>query len=852
HLPTPVVPAAPDNDQLAADPANPNPTMPVRQAETVRAPADLSRLSQPSETDLESIVLALADPRLDKETLTPPERTRPPPEPSSPPPDETLPPVAPTERPVASSTATPPARPPAPPPEASALRGMRVRPTLPAESDEPIELDIEDEEELDTDIDIVEEPEGLIELDEDDTTELGTALDEARSLDEALGAAPGGDTLRPFVPAGPYEPPAELVRTPSSPVLELVAESGELDLDDAPDSAQTTRKRARLDRLERLAHKHEGAQQAELLLSAAELAEELGEREQAERLYERTRTAAPRAALKALARLAFRADDQERHLELLEALAALPGTASQRARALSQVALARWTIEHDAPAALGAATEAHQLAPELVGPNFLLARIELATDPGRVDASLLPLAQRTPDGALAAALLVSAGRAIEARGDRAGARVQYARAAAHDPSAFDAQLSLSRVDHALGAHSEAARALLRTLESFDIGPVAEAVRRRAAQMLGREGAHAEAVELLEHASDDISLRTAAQIALESPDTALRLSAAESWALGSSGEERALALLTHAELLAESGELSQADEQLAQAALADPSLGLVAVTRESLARKAGDNARLAEIAAAEEAGRGALAAAAKLALSEVTTPEELGWLDQAAKEETGSSAHLLAIDASAELGRYDALRELLRAESERGRTETRVLALLAMAECERQLQQAAPDGAHEVARIDALQQASELAAREPFVLRALARAPLPNEEAAYAYRLEADNAAGTRAAFTYLREGFSLPAGSAERLDAFVCAVTSSPNYAPASWALHREARRQGDLPRLSDLHAQEAEQARTPAARAAHLVRAALIRASEDTDAAAAQLTRALELTPDDPVLSEL
>jgi len=38
----------------------------------------------------------------------------------------------------------------------------------------------------------------------------------------------------------------------------------------------------------------------------------------------------------------------------------------------------------------------------------------------------------------------------------------------------------------------------------------------------------------------------------------------------------------------------------------------------------------------------------------------------------------------------------------------------------------------------------------------------------------------------------------------------------------------------------------------AHLVRAALIRASEDTDAAAIQLTRALDLAPNDSVLAEL
>jgi hypothetical protein len=795
QLPTPVVPALADNDQVVApELRRALGTIPVRQAETVRAPADLSRLSLRSRTDLASIALSLPN----AETL-------------------------------------------APPPE-------------------PAQVDVEEEEERLSEPRVELEAEPLIELDAagDD---LGAAFEQARPLDDALAVRElvpraADDTLRPFVPDGTRGSLPELTPRSSPPVLEVVApESGELDLSavlEAEQSPEQAHKRARVSRLELLAKKQTGAQAAELYLSAGELAEELGERTRAEGFYEGARASAAKPALKALARLAFRAGALPRYMELLEALTQLPGSTSERARALAQLALARWVIQRDAPAALGAATEAHELAPELLGPNLLLARIELATDPSRVDATLEPLVQRTQDRALAAVWQVSAGRAIEARGDRIAARALYARAASDDPFAFDAQLSLSRVDHALGAHGEAARALLRTLESFDIGPVAEAVRRRAAHMLSREGAHDEALELLEHASDDVSLRTAAQIGLGSDNAALKARAVEAWARGSNGSERALGLLTFAELLARRGELERADAELELAALADPKLGLVAVTRESLARRSGNTARLAEIAASEEAGRGALAAAAKLALASSTTPEELTWLGEAADEEVGGTAHLLAIDASAELARRDELRRLLRSESERGPATARVLSLLALAEFERQRQSESADGAHEVARNDALQQALELAPREPYVLRALARARLPAEEVAYAYRLEADNALGTRAAFGYLREGFSLPAGSAERLDAFVCAAGTSNNYPPASWALHREARRQGDLPRLSDLHTAEAEQARTPRARAAHLVRAALIRASDDTEAAAAQLTRALALTPDDPVLSEL
>src|SRR5581483_10157145 len=78
------------------------------------------------------------------------------------------------------------------------------------------------------------------------------------------------------------------------------------------------------------------------------------------------------------------------------------------------------------------------------------------------------------------------------------------------------------------------------------------------------------------------------------------------------------------------------------------------------------------------------------------------------------------------------------------------------------------------------------------------------------------------------------------------------SYLPSVWALHHEARRQGDLDRLHDLHAREAARARDPHEAVAHLVRAALVRAGSDTDGAALQLSRALDLMPTDPVLREL
>jgi lipopolysaccharide biosynthesis regulator YciM len=681
-------------------------------------------------------------------------------------------------------------------------------------------------------------------------------------LDEPDSSAPPprpfefrqGETLRPFETRAPGEGdghPTPLVQAPpDEPRLQvLLDDSSEVTLEEIATAVDPSLAPiyARVARLEALARRKSGKGAVELLVSAAELAEQLGENERAEALYQRALAEAPRraSALSALARLAFRSGDTARYMQLLERIAELPEPRSERARTLCTLAIARWLLERDMPAALGAATEAHALAPELLAPALLLARIETATYPTRIESTLLPLVPRTDDVSLAAMWLVAAGRALELRGDRTGARTIYARAAAADPGAFDAQLSLSRMEHALGAHAKSARALLQTLESFDIGPVAEAVRRRAAHMMASEGAHAEAVSLLEHASDDVSLRTVVQIALESGDEALKLKAVESWTLGTDGPERALALLTQAELFAEAGDLERAESTLQIAALADASQALITVAREALARRAGNPARLAEIAAGEETGRGALTAAAKLALSAAAAGDELTWLLEAIEEQSGLAAHALAIDATAELGRADDLRTLLLAGAERGSASARASSLLALAEFERRAGRLRE-------RRDALRRAAELAPDEAAFGRAYARSGPAREEVARSYAHEAELASGARAAFARLREGYAQPDGSPERLAAFAQAYAADPGNSPASWALHREARRQGDLGRLSALHAQQAQHAPDTRGRVAHLVRAALIRSSEDSEAAARELTEALLLTPDDPVLAEL
>lgn len=690
-------------------------------------------------------------------------------------------------------------------------------------------------------------PAALARDDEGEPDLVDALLDERSSRPSQPQPVRGSGAHTP-APLHEHALPTPLVEAGPGARLEVLLDSSEITIGAGEESVppEHAASYARIARLEALARKPGTSGGAELLVSAAELAEGLGDVARAERLLQRALADAPRnkSALGALAGLAFRAGDLPRYVQLLERLTELPQSRGERAKALCMLALARWQLQRDLPAALGGAAEAQTLAPEQIGPALLLARIETAAHPARVDGALTALAPRTQDVALAAMWLVGAGRAIELRGDRAAARAMYARAASLDPFAFDAQLSLARMEHALGAHGAAARALLNTLESFDIGPVAEAVRRRAAHMLACDGGHAEALGLLEHASDDVALRTGMQIALDSDDDALKAQAAEAWSLGTDGAERALALLTQAELLVEQGELERAESSLELAALADPSQTLVSVAREALARRSGDAAKLASIVAAEEAGRGALAAAAKLALTPGASAEELTWLlDSLDDARTG--AHVLAIDASAELARIDELRSVLNAEAERGSNEARAAVLLALAELERKLNE-------REAFSQTLRRASELAPDDLALGRTYARARPSSEELVRLYGHEAERSSGGRAAFAQLRAGYAQAEGSAGRLSAFVAAYAADSSYAPASWALHREARRQGDLATLGQLHAREGERAQDARARVGHLVRAALVRASEDSKTAALELTEALTLTPDDPVLAEL
>lgn len=606
---------------------------------------------------------------------------------------------------------------------------------------------------------------------------------------------------------------------------------------------------ARAGMLRALADKRSGRQAGLLLTQAASLHEELGDHSKALELYRAALKAEPTLgeARRGKLRLTLASRDESAYVATLEEDAGLTLPSSARYDVLSSLSLHRWLVQADRPAALRAATEAFGLAGTGSMPMFLRSRLELATDPAHADKAVQELAQRIDDAQLGAALEVMAGRAHLAQGEHSKAQAAFEAAASRDPDAFDARLGLARALIAEGQHSRAAAHLTQAAGMLT-GAAAGALRRLAARLLSTDPSQLEvAARLLIDADDAISLRTASQLASRSGIDSLKTEVIDAWTRASHGRDRALALITLAEQRSSSGDGDGCEEALQAAARTDPTLALVPVVREVLARRRGDSTKLAEMSAAEgDSVLGALSAAAKLAGDTQAREQELAWLERA--QQSGAEpacVDTILLDASSELGASDLVRGALRSVVARSAVDQRISASLALADVE--LRRGNKQAAAEL-----IAEASNLDRRSTIASRAALRQTEDRKVQAKLWRKEAESSRGARAAFANLRAGYALEDDLDGRLQAFAAAHEAAPGYAPATWALHQESRRQGDLTRLAELHSREAGRAKDPLDAVAHLVRAALIRANDDADGAAAQLARALDLTPSDPVLREL
>lgn len=606
--------------------------------------------------------------------------------------------------------------------------------------------------------------------------------------------------------------------------------------------ADVSNKRARIDLLLQLASQCVGLESAGLSLTAAELAEEIGASDQARDLYERSLKEAPdlAGAYQGLGRLLAKSGDLNGYVELLARHANIAVTPQEKARLLATTARLQWLMLRDFPAALRTVGEALKLEPEEKSHLYLAARIETAANVKHADATLARLAESLSDAKFSSLFWVAAGRTLEQHGKLDEAHNAYAGAAQSDPESFEAQLAVTRTSLAKGQLDTAAAAMHAIAEITAGGALKEAARRRAFALAVVAPSHSQGAEVSEQSHDPVFLRTVAESSQEHVELSERLRIAQDWVDASHGTERARALLWLAELEATRGDLGACDRALTNALEGDPTLALVPVVRELLSRKHGAQLQVAP------AGDDAFLKAARFVLNPEHLHQEVEALLEARGEHwVPACTETVLLDAALEAGEIERARTTLASEAERGTVEERISSLLALADYARRHEDAPRAQVF-------LQTASELDARNVLVSRALLRTELTSEQRIKLLRREAESSNGARAAFLLLRAGLAANQVSREKLELLASAYEASPAYAPATWALHQEARKQGDIERLSDLHAREAGRATDPHEAIAHLVRAALVRAGADADAAAAQLTRALDLMPADPVLREL
>ncbi|MBX3273311.1 MAG: hypothetical protein KF729_23815 [Sandaracinaceae bacterium] len=613
------------------------------------------------------------------------------------------------------------------------------------------------------------------------------------------------------------------------------------------DGGEALRLRRRL--LEKMAEARDGELAARLHVAAAEIAEQLGEADDARALYEEALEEAPDdvVALRALRRDAARRGAWDRLAELFEAEAELELSAWERATALTGLAELHLSRRDDAAAAEKAALAALEIQPSSIVAALLVAEARWRQD--KAAEALAPLAALRSvwdDPDARAALAIEEARTKESAGDREGARELFTWANEVDPEALDGWFGRARTSSRKDADPKGAAEALETIAAYCVGtPLAEAVATRASRVAtSLVGDPALGVRLLEGAIGVAGLQARAEAALQTDDRALWIQTVEAWASAAGGTDRALALVRLAEIRAGQGDLDGAEAALRDAALADGSLGTIRVVREVIARRSGDVERLVD--AAE--GGGALARAARLARDPDALTLERELLDQAVAEgQALVAADVLELDVAAAQGDETGVDVALRRQADRVPPEQRIGSLLVMAE--RAIERDQLDAAETL-----LSEARQILPGDPLVLRPLGRLATRRDarDAAAFWLEEASVAAGPRAAHAATQAGRILAAAGHDAIGAHRRALEAVTGYRPAAWALRPLAMEAGDALTLGELYEQLADTAASPAEEAAHLVRGALLRADADPASAGALLERARAKAPEDAVLSSL
>ncbi len=651
-----------------------------------------------------------------------------------------LPPEPPVPEP--SRVAKPPA---VPPPLKKGPPPLKKKPPPPPVAEEPILAEADDDEPILAEVDDDEPDLSFEETDGAELDMIGGDDGEHPYLDDdgldemtQLGVAPElGD--RPATPSVIPEQDAG-ARTAARTVRYRKPREEDFPLV-GPDAL-----RARRELLVSLAATSKGSTRARLLVATAEICEQLGESNQASELYHEAHDADPSdlTALRARRRTAIASGSWAEAAELLEAEGKLPLSPDERAAALTLLAEVQLTGLGDADSAMKSARTA--LGLKRTSPSAAMLLADAAFRAGR-DAEAFAAIERAveawPDGRAKGALLSIVGHGAERMGRNDKAHEAYTAAIEADPGAVDVVLGLARSERANGNLDGAVVASARLGERLKDDPVGDAFRRAAARAvhLGA-GRPADGAALLFDARSVPALRARATAALDAEDAEATMQFVEAWAAAAGGTERALALVTLAELRADAGDLDAADAALRDAAVADSTLAIVRVSRELFARRAGDTARLARALGGGMAGGTAIVAAAKLARAPNALAEEQAALREAQDEEDGSvAADVVSLDVAATTAHDDGILMGLRRQIERSTGEQRVGALMALAREARRR-------GNDVVAETILREARETVPADTTVLRALASVleSRSASEAAVVWLEEASAATGERAAF----------------------------------------------------------------------------------------------------------
>ncbi|MFO0692973.1 MAG: hypothetical protein U0230_05415 [Polyangiales bacterium] len=710
----------------------------------------------------------------------------------------------------------------------------------------------------------------------DDEPELETSVDDEPVLeaaeeedDEPVLEAGEEEDEGPVLSAGDEEEPELETSVDDEPVLEAGDDEPELDFGEEPVTAvdlDATSRAARMAPpseaagraeqvagwqfrkemlLAHVAHAN-GPAKAELLVAAAALAERAGD-ETASDLYDEAHSVDPKnvGAIRAARRLALAKGDVSKAASLVSAELALPVSPEEKGLLLALAAELELHGLRDAGAAEKSArlaVTARRVSPV---PSMLLS--EALSGLGKsLEASMAleKAAEALHDGRVKAALLADLALAEERAGHAKRARELYERAAHASDRVVAALVGAIRAERR-DPNPQPTIARLEQLEASFASPriAAELRRARASLLQHGLGRATEASQLLAGATDPISLAARADAARAGGDRADEGAATAAWAAGTTGTERALALVRLAELRVAADDHAGADECLREAALADPKLGLVRVVREVLARRAGDASRLASatLAEADSTSEGALAAAARVAHAGGALAEERGLLDQAVAEGEAMAADVVGMDVAAATDDLEATEKALRRVVERVEGPARVSALLALA-----FLSARRGKPSEAAQ--SLSRAREVGGDEPVVAGPLSRRLFASEPESAAKILAgmADATSGELAAFAATEAARAAIRAGLDPVAYLRRALEADPSYAPPAWMLERRPELGADPELRREVNERLAAIAEDPSARAAAVV-ASL--AHEEAELPALQQWRSM--LPDDPIVLE-